>query len=94
LLNRRLLLCLTAVLVIGACSDQQEPNTESSNTSPEFASTSGTKPINVVTKTPVTAAQLAELAKYGSVQAEMRPIKAVIMSGQESDLTPSGSFPS
>jgi subtilisin family serine protease len=83
---RRLTFCLAAVLAIGACSDQQEPNTESSTPSPEFASGSGTKPINVVTKKPVTAAQLAELAKYGTVEAEIRNLKAIIMTGKESDL--------
>jgi subtilisin family serine protease len=52
----------------------------------ELASTSGTKPINVVTKAPATSAQLTELAKYGSVLKEIREIKAVIMTGKESSL--------
>jgi subtilisin family serine protease len=86
-MTRRLILTLAAVLVIGACSDQQEPNTTNSTPGAEFGSTSGTKPINVVTKTPATAAQLAELAKYGSVQAEIRKINAVIMTGSESNLS-------
>lgn len=85
-MTRRLILSLAAVLAIGACSDQQEPNTENSNPGSEFASTSGTKPINVVTKTAVTAAQLAELAKYGTVHKQLPEIKAVIMSGKESSL--------
>src|ERR671919_1023345 len=60
-MNRRLILGLAAALAIGACSDQQEPNTENSTLSPEFASTSGLKPVNVVTKKPATPAKLAEL---------------------------------
>lgn len=86
-MKHRLMMCsLAAVLAIGACSDQQDPNIGSPDQSPEFASSSATKPINVVTKKPVTAAQLAELAKYGTVEAEIRNIKAVIMTGKESDL--------
>ncbi|MEO7137992.1 MAG: S8 family serine peptidase [Gemmatimonadales bacterium] len=84
-MTRRFILSIAAVLAIGACSDQQEPNTENSN--PESAlAVSGTKPINVVTKTPATAAQLAQLATYGKVLSEIRKIKAVIMSGKESSL--------
>jgi subtilisin family serine protease len=83
-MKRRIVLSIAAVLVIGACSDQQEPNTDSN---PEAAfAVSGTKPINVVTKKPATAAQLAELAKYGSVLKEIRQINAVIMTGEESSL--------
>src|SRR4051812_21831329 len=85
-MTRRLILSLAAVLVVGACSDQQEPTTGNSNPG-EFASATSTKPINVVTKTPATAAQLAELAKYGSVLKEIREIKAVIMTGEESSLS-------
>jgi subtilisin family serine protease len=86
-MNLRLMTCtLAAVLAIGACSDQQDPNTESTTAGSEFAAVSGTKPINVVTKAPATAAQLAELATYGTVHAEIREINAVIMSGKESSL--------
>jgi subtilisin family serine protease len=85
-MKRRIILSLAAVLAIGACSDQQEPNTENATPGSEFASTSGTKPINVVTKAPATSGQLAELAKYGSVLKEIRQIKAVIMTGKESSL--------
>jgi subtilisin family serine protease len=91
-MTRRLILSLAAVLVVGACSDQQEPTTGNSNPG-EFASTSGTKPINVVTKTPATAGQLAQLAKYGSVLKEIRDIKAVIMTGDEAGLTAIRSLP-
>jgi subtilisin family serine protease len=85
-MTRRLVLSLAAVLAIGACSDQQEPNTGTSNPGSEFASVSGTKPINVVTKTLATSSQLAELAKYGSVLKQISEIKAVIMTGKESSL--------
>jgi subtilisin family serine protease len=85
-MNRRIIFSLAAVLAIGACSDQQEPNTQNSNPDSEFGSTSGNKPINVLTKAPATAAQLAELAKYGSILKEIRGIKAVVMTGDESNL--------
>ena len=85
-MTRRIIFSLAAVLVIGACSDQQEPSPENSTPDSEFASTSGTKPINVVTTKPATAAQLAELAKHGSVLKEIRKIRAVIMTGKESSL--------
>jgi subtilisin family serine protease len=85
-MNRRIIFGLVAALAIGACSDQQEPNTENSAPDAGLSSVSGTKPINVVTKTPATAAQLAQLAQYGNIAAEIRNIKAVIMTGKESDL--------
>jgi subtilisin family serine protease len=84
-MKRRLILSVAAALVLGACSEQQEPITGTSNPG-ELASISGTKPINVVTKAPATSSELAELAKYGSVLKEIRPIKAVIMTGTESSL--------
>jgi subtilisin family serine protease len=80
------MLTIAAVLAIGACSDQQEPTTENSSPGSEFGKTSGTKPINVVTKKPATATQLAELAKHGSIVKEIRQLKAVIMAGKESSL--------
>jgi subtilisin family serine protease len=82
-MNRRLILSLAAVLAIGACNDQA-PTGNSNPT--ELASVSGTKPINVLTKTPATSSQLSELAKYGSVLKEIRQLKAVIMTGNESSL--------
>ena len=83
-MKRRLILSLAAVLAIGACSDQNGPT---GNSNPETAlAVSGTKPINVVTKTLATSAQLAELAKYGTVHKQLPEIKAVIMSGKESSL--------
>jgi subtilisin family serine protease len=83
-MKRSLIFSVAAALVLGACSEQTEPT---GNSSPGTAlAVSGTKPINVVTKKPATAAQLAELAKYGSVLKEIRKIKAVIMTGQETSL--------
>ena len=85
-MNRRFIpLAVAAALAIGACSDQQDPNAGDSNPA-ELASTSGTKPINVITKAPATAAQLAELGKYAKVVSEIRELKAVLMSGRESSL--------
>jgi subtilisin family serine protease len=85
-MNRRLILGLAAALAVGACSDQHEPNTDSITPGSEPASSSSTKPINVVTKAPATAAQLAELGKYGNILQEIRAINAVIMTGSESAL--------
>ena len=84
-MKRGLILSVAAALVLGACSDQQEPITGNS-TPGDLATVSGTKPINVVTKTPATAAQLAQLTTYGKVLSEIRAIKAVIMTGKESSL--------
>ena len=85
-MTRRFILSLAAALAIGACSDQQEPNTDNSNPDAEFAKTSGTRGINVALKGPATAAQLAELGKYGTVKKQLPEIKAVTMSGKESAL--------
>ncbi|HEX7335888.1 MAG TPA: S8 family serine peptidase [Gemmatimonadales bacterium] len=83
-MNRRLMVGLAALLVIGACTDQQDPTGDSN---PESAlAVSGTKPINVVTKTAATPAQLTQLGTYGKVLSEIRAINAVIMSGKESSL--------
>ena len=84
-MKRGLITSIALALALGACSDQQEPLTDNSNPG-ELAAASGNKPINVITKTPATASQLAELAKYGSVVNEIRHINAVIMTGTESSL--------
>jgi subtilisin family serine protease len=83
-MNRRFVFSLAAVLVIGACSDQQEPNTES-NPDPALA-VSGTRPINVLLKGKATPAQLAELAKYGAVIDQLPKLNAVIMTGMGTNL--------
>jgi subtilisin family serine protease len=84
-MKRSLFLSIAAVLALGACSEQQESVTDNSNPG-EFASSNATKPINVITKSPATAAQLAQLATFGSVLSEIREIKAVLMTGKESSL--------
>lgn len=83
-MKRRLMISLAAALMIGACSDQQEP-VSSPTDSADLASTSS-KGINVALKGPATAAQLAELAKYGSVKKQLVTINAVIMSGDANGL--------
>jgi subtilisin family serine protease len=85
-MKRRLILSVAAGLVLGACSEQQEPITGNSNPGTELASSSGTKPINVLLKRKTTAAQLAELATYGRVLKQLPEINAVIMSGPEASL--------
>ena len=84
-MTRRFIFSIAAVLAIGACSDQQEP-TGNSNPEAEFASTSGTKGINVLLKGPATAAELTELGKYGTVKKQLVEINAVTMVGKESSL--------
>src|SRR5215208_4890048 len=84
---RRLTICsLAAVFAIGACSDQQDPNSGTS-TSPEFASTSGVIGINVVLKAPATAANRAELGKYGTLLDEIVELNAIRVRAQASQLT-------
>jgi subtilisin family serine protease len=77
-MNRRFIpLAVAAALVVGACNDQQEPNTGSTNPGGEFASTSGTIGINVVLKAPATAANRTELAKYGTLLDEIAELNAI-----------------
>jgi subtilisin family serine protease len=85
-MSRRLILSIAAVLAIGACSDQQDPNTPSTNPGSEFASVSGTKGINIVLKGPATSAHLAELGKYGTIKKKLIEINAVTLVGKESVL--------
>jgi subtilisin family serine protease len=85
-MKRRLIFSVAAALVLGACSEQQEPITGNTNPGTGLASSSATKPINVLLKRKATAAQLAELATYGSVLKQLPEINAVIMSGPESSL--------
>lgn len=83
-MKRGLITSVALALALGACSDQQ-PLTDNSNAG-ELAAAAGTKPINVITKTPATPSQLSELAKYGSVVNQIRQINAVVMTGTESGL--------
>jgi subtilisin family serine protease len=85
-MNRRLILGLAAALTIGACSDQQAPTPESQTPGSDFASTSNTVGINVVLKGRATAAQLAELGKYGSVKTQFSRINGLTMAGKASNL--------
>ena len=85
-MNRRILLGLAAMLAVGACNDQQEPTSANPAPGAEFASTSGTKGINVALKGPATAAQLSQLAQYGTIKDRLTEINAVIMSGDASAL--------
>ena len=73
-MTRRLMLSLAAVLVIGACSDQEPTG----NSNPvDLASTSGTIGINVILKAPATAANRTELAKYGTLMDEIADLNAI-----------------
>src|SRR4051794_4640845 len=84
-MNRRLLLALAAVLAVGACNEQQEPNTGGSNPG-DFASTSGTIGINVILKAPATAANRTELAKYGTLLDEIAELNAIRVRAKTSQL--------
>jgi subtilisin family serine protease len=83
---RRVIFSLAAVLAIGACSDQQEPNTESSTPGAEFASTSGTIGVNVLLKAPATAANRTELAKYGTLMDEIQELNVIRVKMKASQL--------
>jgi subtilisin family serine protease len=85
-MNRRLILSIAALLVVGACSDQQEPNSGSSNP-PELASTGGTIGINVVLKAPATASNRAALATYGTLLDEIPELNAIRIRAKASDLS-------
>jgi subtilisin family serine protease len=85
-MNRRLLLGLAAALVVGACNDQQEPNTGAPDPGSEFAATSGTIGINVILKAPATAANRTELAKYGTLLDEIAELNAIRVRAKASEL--------
>ena len=85
-MNRRLILCIAAALTVGACSDQQEPTTESQNPGSDFASASSTVGINVVLKGRATAAQLSELGKYGAVKKQFPQINGLTLAGKAGNL--------
>jgi subtilisin family serine protease len=74
------------VLAIGACNDQQEPNTESQHPGTDFVSSSSTVGINVVLKGKATAAQLTQLGKYASVKKQFPEINGLTMAGKQSAL--------
>jgi subtilisin family serine protease len=76
-MKRRLILSLAAVLVVGACSDQQEPTTGNSNPESQLASGSGSIGVNVILKAPATAANRTELAKYGTLLDEIAELNAI-----------------
>src|SRR4051812_27142112 len=85
-MKRPVLLGLAAVLAIGACNDQQEPNTESQHPGTDFVSSSSTVGINVVLKGKATAAQLTQLGKYASVKKQFPEINGLTMAGKQSAL--------
>lgn len=85
-MNRGLILTLAAALAVAACNDQQEPSTGASNPGSAFAATGGTKGINVALKGPATPAQLAQLAKYGTIKDNLTEINAILMSGDANAL--------
>jgi subtilisin family serine protease len=84
-MNRRLLFGLAAALALAACNDQQEPNTATSNPG-ELASTSATIGINVILKAPATAANRAELAKYGTLLDEIAELNTIRIKSNASQL--------
>jgi subtilisin family serine protease len=85
-MKRRIVLSLAAVLAVGACSDQQEPNTGTSNPGSEFVSTSGSIGVNVILKAPATAANRTELAKYGTLLDEIPELNAIRVRTKASQL--------
>jgi subtilisin family serine protease len=86
-MNRRFIpLAVAAALVVGACNDQQEPNSGSTNPGGEFASSTGTIGINVLLKAPATAANRTELAKYGTLLDEIAELNAIRVRAKASQL--------
>lgn len=82
-MTRRLILSLAAVLVIGACSDQ---NPTGNSNQPELATTTGTIGVNVLLKAPATAANRTELAKYGTLMDELQELNVIRVKMKASQL--------
>jgi subtilisin family serine protease len=72
-MKRSLILSVAAALVLGACNEQQEPNSNPT----EFASVGGSIGVNVILKAPATAANRAELAKFGTLMDEIAELNAI-----------------
>ncbi|HEX6406437.1 MAG TPA: S8 family serine peptidase [Gemmatimonadales bacterium] len=86
-MNRRLIFGLfAAVLVAGACNDQQDPNTGPATSGGDLATTSGTIGINVILKARATAANRTELAKYGTLMDEIAELNAIRVKAKPSQL--------
>jgi subtilisin family serine protease len=85
-MKRRIVLSFAAVLAFGACSDQQDPNTGNSEPGSEFASTSRSIGVNVILKSPATAANRTELARYGTLLDEIPELKAIRLRTKASQL--------
>jgi hypothetical protein len=90
---RRFILSIAAVLAIGACSDQQEPNTANPNSEPEFASSSGNTQINVALKSSTTPAHRTELSKYGTIYDEIPQLNVVLMRADKRQIAAIGALP-
>lgn len=84
-MKRRLILGLAAVLAVGACNDQQDPNT-GADQGTEFASANGMIGINVLLKAPATAQNRTELAKYGSLIDEIPQLNVIRVKAKASEL--------
>jgi subtilisin family serine protease len=85
-MKRNCLLALGLALVVAGCGDNAGPT--DTNGSPDLASSSlnGTIRINVVLKAPATAANRAELKRYGSIYDEIPQLNAVLMKGKAEGL--------
>jgi subtilisin family serine protease len=87
-MKRLIALCsLAAVLAIGACSDQQGPNSQNSVPESQLANGSGSIGINVVLKAPVTAADRIELAKYGNLMDEIPELNGIRLKARADQLS-------
>lgn len=76
-MKRNLILGVAAALALGACSEQQDPTGNSNPT--ELASVNGSIGVNVILKAPATAANRAELAKFGTLMDEIAELNAIRM---------------
>ena len=75
------------LLALAACSgDRQLPVAPAASPSAAAGQSSGSLGINVLLRAPLTAADRAELAKFGPIQNEIPEINAVAMRVQASDL--------
>ena len=92
-MKRSVIFGLAAVLAAVACSDQQEPNPGSQTPGSDQATASATVGINDVLKGRPTAAQLAQLGKYGAVRKQFPEINGLTLAGNAANLPSIRSLP-
>ncbi|HEX2451108.1 MAG TPA: S8 family serine peptidase [Gemmatimonadales bacterium] len=76
-MTRNCLLALGLALFVAACGENAGPT--DTNPSPDFASANATQQVNVLLKARATAANRAELSRYGNITDEIASLNALSM---------------